>query len=67
MDYWGSLLLEAIGYTAMLFAAHAFWVNRDLIEPAMARHERWSYPVGFAYYSAAIAIAVVMKRLLAGK
>jgi hypothetical protein len=58
MNYWESLIVEAVIYTTTLFIAHAFWLNRDVIEPAMAQHKRGSYVAGFAYYATALALAI---------
>ena len=55
---WFKLILEAIICTSALFIAHYLPLNSKVIEPAMSRKEGWSYPAGFVYYTAAIAIAV---------
>lgn len=55
---WFKLVLEAVICTAALFIAHAIPLNTKVIEPAMSRKERWSYPAGFVYYSVAMTIAV---------
>lgn len=64
MKFWTSLITEAVIYTAALFLAHAFWLNSEVIEPAMAQRKRGAYIAGFVYYSVSIAIALFITRKL---
>ena len=55
-----SVAIEALACTAMLFFAHYFFINTSIIEPAMVQGKYWAYPVGFAYYFAAMLLTLTI-------
>ena len=64
--WFGVVFAEAFACSGMLFAAHAAPLNRDHIEPGMAKGKLTAYAAGFVYYAAALALPIAILHLVFG-
>jgi hypothetical protein len=64
---WFNSFVEALVYTTVLFTVHGFAINEKVIEPAMARKEKWGYVAGFVYYALSLTVAVYVVRLIGSR
>ena len=57
---WFKIIFEALLYTATLFVAHDLWLNKHIIEPAMAQGQKSAFFMGFVYYAFCLSVAVFL-------